>query len=227
MPDCPWLSPLIHLSFLSYSQCVWRYTSWHLQSIHRFNGVHSWCSGAPPIPLRCSNNVRCSYSSAHTLIFPFETPARIISETINPVPLLRMFFGGRRHGDDFPSHGNAWCCVSPPRRASQIARDATPTQGVVCFVQLHEWWICITLAGEMIFFVGMTPRELAVTCTPEEESRSAPGGLRCASTLRGNCNEMRLCWNREKRRGKMYPVREDFTNNHFRVVKRLRNFHFL
>jgi hypothetical protein len=47
--------------------------------------------------------------SAHTLISPFETPANIICETINPAPLLRMFFGGRRHGDDFRLLGNAEC----------------------------------------------------------------------------------------------------------------------
>ena len=53
--------------------------------------------------------------SAHTLISPFETPANIICETINPAPLLRMFFGGRRHGDDFRLPGNAECFSPSPR----------------------------------------------------------------------------------------------------------------
>lgn len=44
---------------------------------------------------------------AHTLISQFETPARIICETINPAPLLRMFFGGRHYSNDFRSLGNA------------------------------------------------------------------------------------------------------------------------
>lgn len=42
----------------------------------------------------------------YILIFPFETPARIISETINSLPLLQMFFGGRPHSNDFLLLGN-------------------------------------------------------------------------------------------------------------------------
>lgn len=55
----------------------------------------------------------------HTLISPFETPARIICETINPVPLLRMFFGGRRHGNDFLLPGNATLRLFPSTRTQR------------------------------------------------------------------------------------------------------------
>lgn len=73
---------------------------------------------------------------AHTLISQFETPARIICETINPAPLLGTFFGGRHYSNDFRSPGNAM-----PRLALFTplgGRGATPTQDAVCFVQLHE-----------------------------------------------------------------------------------------
>lgn len=84
----------------------------------------------------------------HTLILPFETPANIICETINPVPLLPMFFGGRRHDYDFRLLSNA-------RNASLplSVGDVTLEQDIVCFVQLLEWWICIALAERRFFLL--------------------------------------------------------------------------
>lgn len=112
----------------------------------------------------------CSGPKEHTLISPFETPVNIICEAINPVPLLRMFFGGRHYGNDFRLPGNAMLLFNPHRvhiytahihhhhhhlvldqKRRDCNADARHTARRVCFVQLHEWWICITLGNVYIY----------------------------------------------------------------------------
>ena len=67
-----------------------------------------------------------------TFISPFGTPVRIISPTINSTPLLRVFFGGRPHSNDFLLPGNAMLrlpvlCCNTPRSSSSDNYPVSPT----------------------------------------------------------------------------------------------------
>lgn len=107
---------------------------------------------APPNP-----SIRTKQARTHTLISQFETPARIICETINPAPLLEMFFGGRHYSNDFRSPGNAMPCLVPPHPAGEDAARNADTDARRC--RLFCWYNCMNdeyvllLVREMIFFV--------------------------------------------------------------------------
>lgn len=74
----------------------------------KFEGkVYEWGRTTGAVSLIWAQLFGCSGPKEHTLISPFETPVNIICEAINPVPLLRMFFGGRPYGNDFRLPGNA------------------------------------------------------------------------------------------------------------------------